>query len=436
MTRKIWLSAERLLEITLILTLSAAAAVIYSDRRTILELVEAAGRVSRTQEVIGTSAAILGDFLEAQSDRRAYLLSGDADFLTMADESRARAQHGVVELADMVQDNPLQSARMDTLRLLMARMDQVAYQSVIIRQQQGLEASGRAVASREAQVIITRISDLLERIAREERRLLATRTERVGSLVDFSRRVVIVSIIVALFVVVAATILIRADLKERRRARHQLTAAVRDAAVAAQAKSEFLANMSHEIRTPLNGVLGMTELLYDSPLDTRQREYLDMVRTSAETLLHVVNDILDFSKMEAGKMSLESVPFLLRDTVGDTVRALAMRARVKGLEIAFRARPDVPDAFIGDPARLRQVLSNLLGNAVQHGARLYESPVLHEHPHLASYARVTPPGWPPAAVNDTHPRLGSGRSLPPSGRRRGCSMSGPVPAPTNLPIAA
>ncbi|MBA3889936.1 MAG: CHASE3 domain-containing protein, partial [Gemmatimonadaceae bacterium] len=365
MTRKSWLSAERLLEITLILTLSAAAAAIYYDRRTILELVDASRDVAHTQEVMTTSKAILADFLEAQGDRRAFLLSGDHGFLATSEESRSRAQAGVGLVARMTRNRPVQQARIDTLSQLLEQMDRIGAASVTLRREQGLEAAGRAVASREAQVIITGVGTLIDRFEQEERRLLASRTDRLDSLVELSRRVVILSSIFALFIIVAATILIRADLSERRDARHRLTLALRDAEVAAQAKSDFLANMSHEIRTPLNGVLGMTELLYDSPLDTRQREYLDMVRTSAETLLHVVNDILDFSKIEAGKMSLETMPFLLRDTVGDTVRALAIRARMKGLEISFRARPDVPDAFNGDPARLRQVLVNLISNAIK-----------------------------------------------------------------------
>ena len=134
---------------------------------------------------------------------------------------------------------------------------------------------------------------------------------------------------------------------------------------ATEAKSEFLANMSHEIRTPLHAVIGMTELALGTRLDRRQREYLAIAHDSAEALRSLIDDILDFSKIEDRKLDLEAIPFALRDSVGDTVRLLALRAQEKGLELACRVKPDVPDDLVGDPGRLRQIVVNLLGNAIK-----------------------------------------------------------------------
>ncbi len=164
---------------------------------------------------------------------------------------------------------------------------------------------------------------------------------------------------------VVGTFGISRDITEKRQAAEALQAAKEAAEQANRAKSDFLANMSHEIRTPLNAVIGMTELVLDTELSSTQREYLAMVRESGESLLAVINDILDFSKIEAGKLDLERVQFELRDNLGDAMKSLGIRAGGKGLELTCHIADDVPDGLIGDPCRLRQIVVNLIGNAVK-----------------------------------------------------------------------
>ncbi len=155
------------------------------------------------------------------------------------------------------------------------------------------------------------------------------------------------------------------DVTERKRFEVELLEARRSAEASSRAKSDFLANMSHEIRTPMNGIIGIADLLMESELTVEQREYVDMLKGSADSLLSIINDILDLSKIEAGRFELDSSAFRLRDCIRDVLTIGAVSASKKGLQLTYDVAPDLPDSIVGDPGFLRQILINLVGNAVK-----------------------------------------------------------------------
>ncbi|HEY6945668.1 MAG TPA: response regulator [Candidatus Acidoferrum sp.] len=233
------------------------------------------------------------------------------------------------------------------------KLFQYSRQEVMGRPVHGLLAQGELLEEARDITRKARAGEHVQKVTR--------RSRKDGTLVDVE--VHTVGLVVSKEVV--GTLVLYQDVSVRKRSEEAMQRAKEAAEAASRAKSEFLANMSHEIRTPLNGVMGMTDLALGTELTPEQREYLDTVKLSADSLLVVINDILDFSKIEAGKAELENRPFNLRDTLEGVLRTLALRADEKGLELLCELAPETPELVRGDSSRLGQVVTNLVGNAIK-----------------------------------------------------------------------
>ena len=275
------------------------------------------------------------------------------------DSLEKRVEERTAYLNALIENNPLAIMVLDpaqTVQLCNPAFEQLfqyARQEVIGKPVDGLLADGDLLSEARTISLQTRGGkpiNLVTRRRRKDHSLVDVELHTVGLVVNSE---------------VVGSLVIYQDISVRKLAEDAMQQAKEAAEAASRAKSEFLANMSHEIRTPMNGIMGMTELVLDTELDSEQREYLNLAKLSADSLLSLINEILDYSKIEAGKLEIEAIDFNLGDTIGDTMKTLSLRAHQKGLELAYDTPPDVPDALLGDPGRLRQVIVNLIGNAIK-----------------------------------------------------------------------
>ncbi|MEJ7638912.1 MAG: response regulator, partial [Singulisphaera sp.] len=332
--------------------------------RSITRFLATRDRVERSYRVIDGLEGFLSLMKDAETGQRGFLLTKKEPFLEPYHAALASLDRKMTDLSLLLESDPGQRTQLEVLKPLMRGKLAYIRTSIDLRRSVNPQPVWRDHLE-EGKRIMDAMRVVVGRMEAVERQawMKLEREEKASE--RFTVLIITAGIASNFSILPLVFYLVSREMKERRRAERDLQEARELAEAANVAKSEFLANVSHEIRTPMNAVLGMTELMLDTELASRQRESLVMVKTAADSLLGVIDDLLDFSKIEAGKFTLDPVDFNVRDGLGEALNILGLRADEKGLELAVRVQAEVPEFIGGDPARLRQILLNLAGNAIK-----------------------------------------------------------------------
>jgi signal transduction histidine kinase/DNA-binding response OmpR family regulator len=371
-------------------------------------LLKTANSVTHTHEVLTKLESVISLLKDVETGQRGYLITGDARYLEPYDAAISKVKRVYEEVKDLTKDNPGQQGRLDLVMPLIEKKLAELRETIALRKGVGFEAALEVVLTNRGKTIMDDIRVVIGAMQEEERRLLSERSVAAKANARNTQVAILLSTVGAFVLLLVISVAIARSITGRvseisvvavslkkgdtdqtlplastqdeitdlaqafntmtakRRQVEKELATTRDAALAAvRSKADFVATMSHEIRTPLNGVIGMTDLLLATDLDTDQQEMVETLKNSGEFLLTVINDILDFSKIDAGKLDLEVIDFDLRTAVDEVLNILAERASQKDLELIGLVYATTPLQLRGDPGRIRQILFNLIGNAIK-----------------------------------------------------------------------